>query len=505
MAQLVWADVAPIFYNRCDRCHNQYGYTGVSFLTASETAANAATIQGYLSSGYMPPWKPDTTYTRFTHENLIGAGEKAAVLSWIATGALPGDTTLAAPPPTYSQYQLIGTPDLELQIPTFTSNAISDDSYVCFSLPSGLATDRILRAYEIIPGDPSMVHHVIVNVDSTGTVASDLSGTCYTATGDYSIAGYAPGAPPTVFPGTGPLKMGITIKAGSNIIMQLHYPYGTAGKKDSTRIRMYFYPIGETGVRPVYISTPLQNWGLNILANQVKTYTKIYPTVGSIPNWSVFAAFPHAHKICTTITNYAYTATDTIPLIKINNWDFNWQGYYTFKNLVHIPSGYKLYSTHTYDNTSSNPNNPSSPPVNVAAGTSTNDEMFFDSFMWLYYMPGDENISVDSLFAIDPLFNSVAEQNYVNTHSLASTAYPNPFTDNVTISYSLDEPSKVTIDIYSLSGKCVKSINDGFEKSGKQNVIWDGKMNGQKLSDGTYIYRIRAGQKISYGRITLVK
>ena len=163
------------------------------------------------------------------------------------------------------------------------------------------------------------MHHVIVNVDTLGTSTSDLSGGCYTAGGDFGLGGFAPGAPPTVFPSSGPLKCGITIKAGSKLVLQLHYPMGSAGQLDSTKIRIYFYPIGTTGVRPVYVTTPLQNWLLNIPANQVKTYTAIYPSGTSTLPYplSVLAAFPHSHKIATYIENYAYLGTDTIPLIKI--------------------------------------------------------------------------------------------------------------------------------------------------------------------------------------------
>ncbi|MGZ4116345.1 MAG: FlgD immunoglobulin-like domain containing protein, partial [Bacteroidia bacterium] len=448
---------------------------------------------------------PDTTYSRFSHERLISASDRAAILNWIATGATKGDTTLAPTPPTYSQYQLAGTPDLELTIPTFTSNATTTDSYVCFSMPSGLTQNRIVRAYEIIPGNPSIVHHVIVNADTMGTTTSDLSGTCYTASGDFSLGGYAPGAPPTVFPSIPPLKMGITVKAGSRIVLQIHYPAGTAGQQDSTKVRIYFYPIGTTGIRPVYVTTPLQNWALNIPANTVQTFTSQYPSSGGIPYAiSMFSTFPHSHKIATTIVNYAYSGVDTIPFIKINNWDFNWQGYYTFNHMVKVPAGYKLFSKHIYDNTSSNPHNPSSPPVNVHAGVNTNDEMLFDSFQWLVYQPGDENVNVDSLLALDPLLG-VSENALNAKNNLRTYAYPNPFENNVNIGYFLDAPSNVTIEIYSIYGTLVKSIQNNFETNGNHEIVWDGKNNsGAKLSNGSYIYIVRAGNNQSYGKLALL-
>ena len=501
-AQIVYSDVASIFYAKCTSCHNQYSH-GAPFLNYSETQPYASVIQNYLTTGYMPAWTPDTTYTRFLHEHTISATEKIAILNWIEGGALKGDTTLAPATPVYTRYQINTTPDLELTIPTFVSNASTNDSYVCFALPMGLTQDRIIRAYEIVAGNPSIVHHVVANIDTTGTVTSDLSGTCYTITGDFSIGGYALGAAPTVFPSTGQLRMGIRIKAGSNTILQIHYPAGTAGITDSTKIRFYFYPVGATGVRPVYVSTPLQNWSLNIPANTVKTFTAQYPSSGGLTyNMSVFATFPHSHKLATNIINYAYMATDTVPLIRINDWDFNQQGYYTFKHMAKVPTGYKLYSKHVYDNTTSNPNNPSSPPVNVVAGTNTTDEMLFDSFEFLVYQPGDELINVDSLLANDPLTASIKKN--VSASNLKSYAYPNPSENNFNIGFVLDKPSKISVDIYTVHGALVKTLQSN-EGVGTHEIIWDGKNNeGASLAGGVYFYVVRSAYGQSNGKLTLL-
>ena len=502
IAQPFYSDVAPIFYSRCTSCHNQYSH-GASMLNYSQTLPNIATIQAYLNSGYMPEWTPDTTYTRFLHEHSISPTEKTAILNWIAAGAQKGDTTLVPAPPVYTRYQLDATPDLVLTIPTFTSNAKTSDSYICVALPSGLTQDRIIRAYEIVAGNPSIVHHVIAAIDTTGTETTSLVGNCYNIPGDFSIGGYAPGAPPTIFPGAGQLRMGIRVKKGANVMLQIHYPAGTNGQVDSTKIRIYFYPVGATGVRPVYVSTPLQNWSLNIPANTVKTFTAQYPSSGALTySMSVFGTFPHSHKLATSIINYAYAGNDTVPLIRINNWDFNQQGYYTFKHMAKVPTGYTLFSKHVFDNTTNNPNNPSNPPVNVVAGTNTTDEMLFDSFEWLVYQQGDELINVDSLLASDPLAS--IKQNALKPN-LNTYAYPNPFENNVRIGYALDAPSKVTIELYTIQGSLVRTLQPSFETTGTHEVSWDGRNNeGASLSNGVYFYIVKAGANQSTGKLTLL-
>ncbi len=504
-AQLVYKDVAGIFYSRCTSCHHPNGGAPFSMLNWSETSPWCSQIKADLNSGKMPPWSPDTTYTRFLHERIISSGEKATIINWINQGCTKGDTTQAPAAPTYTKYKLNGTPDLILQIPTFTSNASSTDAYDCFAVPSTLTQDRIIRAYEVVPGNAPIVHHVVLKVDTTGSVNSDLSGGCFTEPGQFDLGVYAPGSFPTIFPGQAPLKAGIRIKAGSKIIFQIHYPPGTAGMKDSTQIRIYFYPTNATGVRNIYVSTPLQNWNMVMPANMQSTFTAKYPSSGGLTvPLSVYSTFPHAHLICKTMLNNADNGTTTIPLIKINNWDFNWQGFYTFPKMVKLPVGYTIKSSHMYDNTSSNPNNPNSPPQTITAGTGTGNEMLFDSFMYLIYQTGDENIDIGSLFTNDSLLETSTKENF-SALKISSHAYPNPFNDFVKISYELNYPSQTSVSIYTIYGSEVKNISSQFNSAGSYSINWDGKNSaGEKVSAGIYFYTVRAGNSTASGKIVML-
>lgn len=499
-AQLYYENIAQIFINRCNSCHNQYGHANL--IGYSNVVSYSGQITNYLTTGYMPPWPPDTTYTRFVHERLITNSEKNNILNWISGGMQYLDTTLAPAPPSYTKYQLQGTPDLVLQIPTFASNASNADAYNCFALPTNLSQDMILRAFEIIPGDPTIVHHVVVNIDTTGTVATDVSGGCYTEPGQFSIGGYAPGAEPLIFPGVAPLKLGMRIKAGSKVILQIHYPKGTVGMLDSTQIRMYFYPQGASGIRPLIAKTLLQNWSMYIPANTTQTFTAQYPSGSSTLSapLSVYSCFPHGHKICTKITNWADNGTTTIPLVRINTWDFNWQGYYTYHNLVKIPAGYKFRSSHYYDNTTANPNNPS--PANVVAGTSTNDEMLFDAFMYTGYQAGDELINIDSLLANDSLL-MVGIPSYNTVQQINLGAYPNPFSDKLNIGYELTRSAYVTVSVYNIFGQEIVQLFNGYQGAGKVRHEWDGRANGTVCASGMYTYKVTVNDVGYTGKIIL--
>lgn len=501
-SQLDYKDVAGIFYNRCSSCHHPNGGAPFSLMNYSETSPQIISIQNALTLNRMPPWPADTTYTRFVGEHIITQSEKNAILSWISTGALQGDTTLAPPPPIYSQYKLSPPPDLIKQIPTFTSNATaSSDAYDIFVLPSGLTVDRIIKAIEIVPGNGNIVHHVTVSADTTASSSSDLSGSAFTFIGNVAISGYLPGGEPVVFPSSSILKMGIYLKAGSQIIIQVHYVEGSGGQLDSTQVRFYFYPMGTTAVRPVYTIAPLQHWNFWMLPSEIKTVTVDTAYLDWFPI-SIFSSLPHSHKICTDIINYSYADTsitfgspDTIPLIRINDWQFHWQYYYYSRNLVKIPPGYRYHGEHIFNNTAGNPNNPYSPPQLIIPGADSNNEMFFDSFQCLVYQSGDETINVDSLLATDPLLTASINEQAETKLWRYSFVYPNPFNQKATIQIVSNQQSisEYRVKIIDASGK---EAFPSIEK--KENAFEISKSN---LLPGIYFYQVISNKEcVSIGK-----
>ena len=65
----------------------------------------------------------------------------------------------------------------------------------------------------------------------------------------------------------------------------------------------------------------------------------------------------------------------TVPLLWIRDWDFNWQGFYNFKDPIALPALSNIRLRCTYDNTENNPRNPSNPLKAVGWGEGTEDEM----------------------------------------------------------------------------------------------------------------------------------
>jgi hypothetical protein len=69
--------------------------------------------------------------------------------------------------------------------------------------------------------------------------------------------------------------------------------------------------------------------------------------------------------------------------------------------------------------------------------------------------------------------------------------YPNPFNPTTKITYSLPTRSSVSVTIYDIQGKTIKSYSFNAQSAGSQSVVWNGTNNyGQTVSSGIYLYRV---------------
>ena len=101
----------------------------------------------------------------------------------------------------------------------------------------------------------------------------------------------------------------------------------------------------------------------------------------------VVGVYPHAHYLARDMKGYAKLADGTTRwLIRIKDWDFNWQDEYRFAEPVFLPRGTKLEMEYTYDNSSDNVFNPHHPPRRVVFGPQSSDEM---GDLWLQLVPTD--------------------------------------------------------------------------------------------------------------------
>ncbi len=485
------ADVAQIFYNKCSGCHRTGGIAPIPMVTYSETSPLAALIQTAVSSEEMPPYPPDENYQQYAHSKSLSTTEKSTILSWIAGGSPEGISANTPPPPIWNDGAILGNGDLTLQMPTYMSKANGFDDYVCISVPTGLTVNRTIRSIEVIPGNRGIVHHALIYVDAaanypTDTVGGDCAGPATVST--TLIHGYTPGSSPIVFPSAPGFKLGMTAPANSNLVFAMHYPDGSFGQYDSTKVILHFYPIGEPGIRQVTAAPILQNWSLAIPAGAIMDYTATYPNSGTTTsNYTILSVFPHMHLIGQSMKVYGLDAAqDTLKFINVPEWDFHWQDFYFFKNPIKLPTGSIIKADASYHNTTASM---------VFAGESTSDEMLLVYSHFLPYQTGDE------LYDLEVLMSASIEE--IQKQTTGISIHPVPFSDIVTIMPEVNSGDIVTIYIYDMLGTLVKVIakNETIEDAFTP-FEWNGTNDANgAVSAGTYQVSISVNGTMNTAKI----
>jgi hypothetical protein len=428
-----WTDgIACIIYAHCTSCHNPKGIAPFSLTRYEDVFANRFSIAASVQAGSMPPFPPSQKNRKYAHANSLSAHEKQEILEWVNNFAPLGDADNIPAPPVYNSNFQMNEPDLILQIPNYTVNT-NNDLYRVFVLPLNNLQQLFIKQIEIVPGNRNIVHHALVFQDTSSIpVQLDMNDplpgySAFGSTGSSSsklITGYTPGQGVIEYPP----GFGAALLPGSNLCIQIHYPGGISNKVDSTQIRLKFGPNtlrNITTVAALNHTSSLLNGPLFIPANTVKTF---YSKIRVPTNRTITGVMPHMHLLGKSIKSFAVTPVgDTIHLVDIPEWDFHWQGFYTFQKPVLIPAGSELFGEATYDNTSNNIHNPNSPPRDVRQGEGTDDEMMLIYFNLASYLPGDTSIIVDtsSHFA----HKNNCDPNGLNVNVDEISIFPNPTND----------------------------------------------------------------------------
>jgi hypothetical protein len=158
----------------------------------------------------------------------------------------------------------------------------------------------------------------------------------------------------------------------ARIVMQVHYYTAVSREPDQTRVGIYF---SKTRVQKPMFFLPLIQQKLNIPPDQADHVESTSLTIPFFLDNHIINVFPHMHLLGREIRLDVTRFGETTPLIKIDNWDFNWQGPYTFVEQQGVGAGSTVKLSCKYDNTTANPRNPSNPPKRVTWGEGTEDEM----------------------------------------------------------------------------------------------------------------------------------
>ncbi len=392
-------DVMPILQDHCQQCHRAGEIAPMSLMTYSETRPFAAAIKEAVSLHKMPPWYADPRYGHFSNDRSLSQHDIDTLIAWVKAGAPEGDLKDLPPPRQFLEGWNIKKPDLVLQMPAaFNVPASGTIDYQYILVPGKFDKDTWVRMAEVRPGNRAVLHHVIAFVRPPGSkwLASIRPGIPFVPNKDESdmrdagfLVGYAPGLPPLILP-EGRAKL---IKAGSDIIFQMHYTAnGTAGT-DQTKIGLSFVPADAVNERVLTLAAMNQDFAIPPGATNYQAESDFeFGTDARIVSF-----LPHMHLRGKDFQYKAiYPTGESQILLSVPHYSFSWQLVYEPAGDVVIPKGTKIHCTAHYDNSINNPANPDA-SKEVKWGDQSWDEMMIGFFDVAF----DKHISPKELFPPD--------------------------------------------------------------------------------------------------------
>jgi uncharacterized protein (TIGR03437 family) len=369
-------DVVPIFQARCQLCHHPGAIGSFSLMDYASTRPYIRSIRQRVADRTMPVWKPVPGIGDFLNPQILSQKEIDIITQWADAGGPEGNAADAPPPLSFPDGWSLGQPDLVLTVKAPFTVAPGDDLYRCFSLPTNLAKDQFVSAVEVRPGNRSIVHHAVIYPDPLGqslALAGKDPSASYTCFGDAGVqstdtflGAWAPG----ITPARTPAGVAMKLTGGTRLSMQLHYHPSATGGTDQTQLGIYFAngPVDKV-LRQAFIINDQFTIPAGNANYAVSTSAKMSAATHAV------SLLPHMHLLGRTVKVQATGANFNLPMLRIDDWDFDYQAIYQYRIPMALPANSTFGFTETYDNSANNPRNPNSPPKDVSWGTSTTDEM----------------------------------------------------------------------------------------------------------------------------------
>lgn len=415
--------IAPLIYDKCTPCHRPNQIGKFNIMSYEDMLISKDRILYTIENKIMPPWPADPNYTHFKDEKYLSNEEIKLISDWYKNNTPIGDSSNIPPLPNFDKNSNLAKPDLVIPVKPFLVKGNFNDRFLVIKVPFEIPKDTFIRTVEFVPGNKKVVHHVNGDMvrfdfdkkkniydgtwfdelvwdssirrvyDKIGVLHDDKSYPILAR----SVVNYLPGVSAHFYPEEiGGWKVN---RKSAFLLNDLHYGPFYEDIWDSSYINVFYaklkpkrlvkeFTLGTLGVSPIVPK-------FIIPANTVKKFTTTYTLPQSI---TVLTINPHMHLLGKSFLAYALKPNgDTIRLIHIPKWDFNWQYFYHFSNTVVIPAGSKMCVEAEFDNTEKNPFNPYHPPktiVDHGGSMRTVDEMFQFIVSYLEYQNGDENLKL---------------------------------------------------------------------------------------------------------------
>ncbi|MEM6703533.1 MAG: tetratricopeptide repeat protein [Acidobacteriota bacterium] len=386
-----WDDIRPIVERRCASCHFSGGPAGFALLEPRHFRPRRRQVENALRSGEMPPWLPRGSSPDFVGDRRLEPGELDALIDWLEAGT-PGieseESTPAKAPE--SSWQL-GPPDLVIRTETVVVPAAGNDVFRNLVSPvTGLEAPTWVRAIEIRPSSPEVVHHVVLTVDETPSSrrldAADpqpgFSG-METASNARSPGGSFVGWTPGKSADPGRAEVAWRLAPHADFVALLHLlPSGTE-RSVGLEIGVHFAEEPPTK-QPVALRLGSMSLEIREGVEEAVVRDRFELPVTA----RLTSVYPHAHYLARRLEAWALLPTgERMALLEIPAWDFHWQDQYRLAAPVTLPAGTTLEMRYSYS--------AATPPRTVRFGPSSFDEMA-DLWLELFAVGPDDRRALET-------------------------------------------------------------------------------------------------------------
>jgi hypothetical protein len=378
-----YKDVLPVLQNHCQECHRAGEIAPMALLTYQDTRPWAKAIKTNVLSGKMPPWPADPHFGKFANDRSLSRAELDTLSAWADSGAAEGKASDAPPPRAFVAGWNIPQPDVVIKMPEAVNiPAKGTIEYQYIIVPSGFTEDKWIQAVEVRPSNRAVVHHAVVFIREPNSrwLAGAETGVAFAPAvsspqerlintgggGSDILTTYTPGMVPDNW-GPGQAKL---IRAGSDLVFQIHYTADGAAGPDQTSIGLV---IAKEPPKRKIVSISASNRMFKIPAGDADYSAQATFTVRS--PMTLVNLFPHLHlrgKAFQYDVLYPDGRSETI--LKVDKWSLNWQLSYTLAEPLALPAGTRIRATAWWDNSANNPANPD-PSAEVSWGEQSWEEM----------------------------------------------------------------------------------------------------------------------------------
>jgi len=386
-------DIAPIVDKHCVACHHAGGIGPFPLVSYKDVRNHARQIAAVTKQRYMPPWPPQAGFGDFADERRLTGEEIRLLSAWADEGAPEGPPQGRPDPPRFNDGWQLGTPDLVVRMPvSFAIPADGTDVFRNFVLRTGLTSTKYVRAADLRLNNTRVVHHANIVLDRAqslrrregedghpGFPGMDLL--TEAAAGDFDPDSHFLFWKPGTVVRPEPNQMSWRLDPHTDLVINLHLQPTGKVEQIQAEVGLYF---SKTSPSLFPMLVQLEHDGAINIPPGSTTFAVTDALTLPVDS-KLLAIYPHAHYLGKVIEAWA-----TIPggrrewLIRIPDWDINWQAVYEYKHPVLLPRGTKVEMRITYDNSVSNGRNPNRPPRLVKTGNRSEDEM---GHVWLQLLP----------------------------------------------------------------------------------------------------------------------